>query len=254
MSKNKIIKGFSELRSAWKQTETEADAKALIKGGGFHTRKLPKRPAPQPSKSPRSMSATDQFIVDTLAIQLDQLPLDQLYDARLTIQDAIECTFSSKESILHQLDTVEDHYDDQGRSWKLRAAAALRFKVQEGQELKKQLRLVDDLITKAKPTTVLKVVEATQAPAPVISNQIRRGVPLPNPRQSNNEWRKYAFEMLSHKDDSFPFPLGTNGNEARRMITAAQRVLNKRFSYRTERDGRIWVWLAGGPPRQKAQT
>jgi hypothetical protein len=254
MSKNKIIKGFSELRSAWKQTETESEAKALMKSGGFSTRKLPKRPAPIPSKNPRSMSATDKFIEDTLAIPLKQLPLDQLYDARLTVLDAIECAFSSKESILHQLDTIEDHVDDQGRSWKQRAEAALRHKVREGQELKKQLKSIDEMIAREKPP--LKLVEAAApsitAAQPVMVGKIYR-VPIPNPRLRSEDWRQFQFEQLVHPEDCFPFPLETTPGKARRVIGSAQRALSKRFSYRTREDGHIWVWLAQGDPIKRAR-
>ena len=244
----KTIKGFSELRAHWKKTETDAEAKAVIKGGEFHTRKLPKRPV-APVKNPRSnISANDQFIVDTLEIQLECLPLDQLYDARLTIIDAMECVSDCKISIQDQLDSKEDSIDDQGRSWKTRATAALRFKIQEGQALKKKIAAIDDLIARKKPP--LKLVTPTVPPVPttVAPYQIHKGIPLPNPRgNSSNEWRKYPFDKLVEKGDCFPFAPGISASQVRTMITAAQRALGTRIAYRTK-NGVIWVWFNDQPP------
>ena len=248
----KTIKGFSELRAHWKKTETDAEAKAVIKGGEFHTRKLPKRPV-APVKNPRSnISANDQFIVDTLEIQLECLPLDQLYDARLTIIDAMECVSECKISIQDQLDSKEDSIDDQGRSWKNRATAALRFKIQEGQALKKQLALVDELIAQLKPP--LKLVTPEPPSSPPKPYEIRTDVQRPSIRKSSSEWSKYPFDQLVTEQQCFYFEQGFDADEVRRLITAAQRHLNRRFSYRTE-DGVISIWLAVGPPivRKKKQ-
>ena len=241
MSK-KTIKGFAELREHWKKTETEADAKALLKGREFHTKKLPKRPAP-PVKAPRQMSDNDKFIVDTLAVKLEQLPIDQLYEARLTIHDAIELVNSSLVSIQEQIDTKEDHLDEQGRSWKTRATAALNFKVQEGQELKKRMKSINEIIAREKPALKLVTLE----PAPVKAYEIRTDVQRPNIRKSSSEWSKYPFDKLVTEQQCFYFEPGFDADEVRRLITAAQRHLNRRFSYRTE-DGVISIWLAVGPP------
>ena len=244
----KTIKGFSELRTHWKNTETEAEAKALIKSGGFHSRKspkLPKRPIPPPVKN-RPMSDNDKFIVETLTLQLDCLPLDQLYDARLTILDAIETVSDSKISIQDQIESNEDHLDDQGRSWKARAQAALRFKIQEGQALKKKIAAIDELIARKKPP--LKLVTPEPPPSsPPKPYEIRTDVQRPSIRKSSSEWSKYPFDQLVTEQQCFYFEPGFDADEVRRLVTAAQRHLNRRFSYRTE-DGVISIWLAVGPP------
>ena len=244
----KSIRDFADLRSLLKKTETEAEAKALVKSAEVSTRRLPKRPVVKPT---RQMSATDQFIVDTLAIPVTQLPLNQLHDARLTIQEAAECANNSMLSIQRQLEMTGDHHvDDQGRSWKPRAESALRFKIQEGQELQKKMQLVDELIARAKPA--LKLVEPPAPPAPpapAAPYEIRTSVPRPSVRLTSEEWSKYPFDKLETKDHSFRFSPEITANEARRLITAAQRHLSRYFSYRTERDGVIAVWRTDGPSR-----
>jgi hypothetical protein len=242
----KTIKGFAELRTLLKKTETESEAKAILKGGEVKLRRLPVRPDVPPAKDPRSMSVTDKFIVDTLAIQLDTLPLEQLYDARITIQDAMECANASMVSIGHQLESKEDHLDPQGRSWRPRAEAALRFKVQEGKMLQKRLTMVDEMIARMKPQPPLKLVPP---PPPPMAYEILTDVPLPSPRQSSDEWRKYPFEKLETPQHSFRFAPGMSANEVRRLITAAQRHTGKHFAYRTMPDGIIAVWRTEGPSR-----
>jgi len=252
MSK-KPIKDFASLRSLWKKTETEAEAKAALKGAEVSLRKLPRKPL-GPIRTSRQMSATDKFIVDTLAISLEQLSLEQLNDARITIQDAMECVNYSLVSIQRQLDnTVEGHYKDQDHDWKQRAEAALRFKSQEGQGLHKQMALVDELIARAKPALKLvtsppppKEEAPAPAPQPVVAApyEIRTNAPRPNVHQSE-EWRKYPFDKLGI-DQSFRFGDETP-DQVRRLITAAQRNLGRHFSYRRESDGVIAVWRVEGP-------
>jgi len=234
MSK-KFTKGLSSLSSLLNRAETEAKAKAAA---------LPKRPT-APVKSNRQISDSDQFIIDTLALQLGQLPPDQLPDARSTIIGAIECANNSMVSIQQQIDTRENPYDDQGRSWKPRAEAALRFKRQEEQGLQKQLALVDNLIARAKPS--LKLVTPTPSPEPTRAYEIRSGIERPTLRR--DEWRKYPFDRLE-VGQSFRFDTET-AEEVRNLITAAQRHLDRRFSYRTESDGVIAVWRTEEPPRPR---
>ena len=101
----------------------------MIKGGSPGPHKMPKRPVVAVKHRP--MSATDKFIVDTLALPLEELPLDQLHDARITLQDAAECTNNSMLSIQRQLESTEIHSsDDWKQTWRL--TAALRFKVNGG--------------------------------------------------------------------------------------------------------------------------
>ena len=249
MSK-KSIRDFAELRSLLKKTETEAEAKAVIKGGSPGPHKMPKRPIVAVKHRP--MSATDKFIVDTIAIPLEKLPLDQLHDARITLQDAAECANNSMLSIQRQLESTEIHSSD---DWKKRATAALRFKVNEGVLLQQRLKLVDELIARSKPA--LKLVEPTKVapPKPVeppkvvataVAYEIRTDAPRPNTHQSD-EWRKFPFEKLAI-GQSFRFGNETS-DQVRRFITSAQRHLNRHFSYRTERDGVLAVWRVEAPSR-----
>jgi hypothetical protein len=249
MSK-KSIRDFSELRSLLKKTETEAEAKAAMKGGNPGPHKMPKRPL-VPVKH-RPMSAIDKFIVDTLAIPLERLPLDQLHDARISIQDASECVNNSMLSIQRQLESTETHSSD---DWKKRATAALRFKVNEGVLLQQRLKLTDELISRMKPA--LKLVEPSKpieppkpAPPKVVATtsayEIRTDAPRPNTHQSD-EWRKYPFDKLGI-GQSFRFGTETS-DQVRRFITSAQRHLNRHFSYRTERDGVLAVWRVEAPSR-----
>jgi len=253
MSK-KTIRDFSELRSLLKKTETEAEAKAVIKGDSMGPQhKMPKRPL-VPMKY-RPMSAIDKFIVDTLAIPLEQLPLDQLHDARTSLQDAAECANNSMLSIQRQLETTDAHSGD---DWKKRATAALRFKVNEGVLLQQRLKMVDELIARVKPPG-LKLVEVVKVTPPKVeppkieppklvasAYEIRSDAPRPNTHQSD-EWRKYPFDKLGI-GQSFRFGTETS-DQVRRFITSAQRHLNRHFSYRTERDGVLAVWRVEAPSR-----
>jgi len=242
----KTIRGFAELRTLLKKTESEAEAKAVLKGGEVSVRRLPKRPDVLPPKDPRNMSTVDKFISDTLAISLDQLPLNQLHDARLTIQDAMQCINDNMVSIQRQLELKDDHFDEQGRSWRQRAEAALRFKVQEGKMLQKKMLMLEDQIERLKPQPPLKLVPP---PPPAMAYEILTDVPLPSPRQSSDEWRKYPFEKLETPQHSFRFAPEMTAAEVRRLITAAQRHTGKHFAYRTMPDGIIAVWRTEGPSR-----
>jgi hypothetical protein len=250
----KFTKGFSDLRTLLKKTETEAEAKAALKSEQFSTRKLPTRPAPV-TRPPRQMSANDKFIVDTLEIKLEALPLDQLYDARLTLIDALEVVSNSKISIQSQIDSKDDHLDESGHSWKERAKAALRFKGQEEQLLKNRVVLADELIARKKPAPPLKLVTPAPVSNPppnvVTPYEIRTNIPRPSVRLSANNWDRYPFDKLETVNHSFCFGPEIDAGEARGLITAAQRGLGRFFSYRTMPDGIIAVWRTDGPSNRR---
>lgn len=247
----KTIKGFADLRTLLKKTESEAEAKAALKGAEVRLRRLPTRPEmPPPIKDSRNMSTVDKFISDTLTLSLDNLPLDQLHEARTTIQDAMHCINDNMVSIQRQLELKDDHFDEQGRSWRQRAEAALRFKVQEGKMLQKKMTQLDDLIARLKPTPPIKLVPP---PPPAVAYEILTNVPLPSPRQSSDEWRKYPFEKLETSQHSFRFAPEMTASEVRRLITAAQRHTGRHFAYRTMPDGVIAVWRTDGPSRGPAK-
>jgi hypothetical protein len=247
MSK-KFTKGFSNLRTLLKKTETEAEAKAARKGIEFSTRKLPRKP--EKPRKPRSLSAQDQFIVDTIAIPLELLPNDQLNEARHTIIDAIDVVRASKESIQEQIDRYIGFGDEQSRDWKARASSALRFKIQEEQQLKQRITLVNDLIARFRPPLKLveppPPVEPPEPPKAAAAFEIRTGIPRPKVHAPGKDWRDYPFDKLETYDQSFRFGTET-AREVRTLITAAQRELGVYFSYRTEPDGVIAVWRKEGP-------
>jgi hypothetical protein len=250
----KSIRDFSELRTLLKKTETEAEANAEMKKS-VGTRKaatLPKRPEPQ--RRPARLSATDMFIIETIEIKLGQLPADQWPEVRDTLREAMECVSASMVSIKHQLDTIEDHFDEQGRSWKQKAAAALRFKVEEGKQLQQKMQLLDDLI-RGGPPPALKLVTTEPTPPTASSSQpapayeIRTDVPRPRGHNTKDEWRKYKFAQLEI-NQSFRFGTETP-DQVRRLIHAASRNLQRHFSYRTEPDGVIAVWRIDPSSRRK---